>query len=106
MGESGEDGGDYQRRIRQKLEAALKPDMLEITDDSARHQGHAGHDPRGETHFKLTIVSEGFAGLNRVARHRLVYDTLAVEFQERIHALTIKAMTPAEYNYRLSFANK
>jgi BolA protein len=89
---------EYQSRIRQKLEAALKPVRLEIVDDSAKHAGHAGHNPRGETHFKLTIVSDAFAGLNRVARHRLVYDALAEEIKERVHALTLATMTTDECN--------
>ncbi|MGE3624676.1 MAG: BolA family protein, partial [Bdellovibrionales bacterium] len=62
----------YRDRIQQKLSAALSPVQLEIIDDSTRHQGHAGHDPRGETHFKIRIVSSAFSGLGPVARHRLV----------------------------------
>ena len=90
----------YQQRIRQKLEAAFQPILLEILDDSARHKGHAGHDPRGETHFKIRIVSAAFNGLTPVARHRLVYDALAAELKERVHAVNIEAKTPEElHNY-------
>ncbi len=88
----------YQDRIRQKLEQTLKPIHMEIMDDSARHKGHAGHDPRGETHFKVRIVSAAFNGKSRVERHRLVYDSLAEELKERVHALNIETLTPEEHN--------
>jgi BolA family transcriptional regulator, general stress-responsive regulator len=91
---------NYQRRMRQKLTDVFAPIHMEIIDDSTRHKGHAGHDPRGETHFKLRIVSAAFAGLSRVARHRLIYDALSEEMQERVHALNIEALAPEEYNYR------
>jgi BolA protein len=84
----------YQERIRHKLTAAFQPILLEIHDDSARHAGHAGHDPRGETHFKVKIVSSAFTGLPSVARHRLVYAALAEEMKERVHALNIEALPP------------
>jgi BolA family transcriptional regulator, general stress-responsive regulator len=90
----------YQQRIRQKLEAAFQPIHMEIIDDSASHKGHAGHDPRGETHFKVKVVSTVFAGISRLARHRLIYKTLAAELQERVHALNVEALTPDEYNHR------
>jgi BolA protein len=86
----------YKDRIQRNLEAALAPIDIEIIDDSVRHAGHAGHDPRGETHFKIRIVSSAFNGLTRVARHRLVYDALAGELKERVHALNIDAKTPEE----------
>jgi BolA protein len=90
----------YQDRIRQKLTDMFSPIHLKIIDDSARHKGHAEHDPRGETHFKIRIVSENFAGLSRVARHRLVYDALATELKERVHALNIESLAPNEYNLK------
>jgi BolA protein len=90
----------YQDRIRQKLTAAFAPIHLEILDDSAHHQGHAGHDPRGETHFKIRIVSAVFVGLSRVDRHRKIYDALADELKERVHALNIETLAPDEYNHR------
>ena len=82
----------YRQRIEQKLTAALAPKRLEIVDDSARHQGHAGHDLKGETHFKIRVASAAFNGLSPVARHSLVYDALADELRERVHALQIEAM--------------
>lgn len=86
----------YQERIRQKLTQTLTPILLEIHDDSARHAGHAGHDPRGETHFNVKIVSEAFAGLPAIARHRLVYDALKEEMRERVHALSLTLKTSQE----------
>jgi BolA protein len=86
----------YKTRITAKLTAALAPEMLEITDDSARHAGHSGAQPGGETHFTVRIVSRHFAGLPRVARHRQVYTILADELGERVHALALTTLTPDE----------
>lgn len=74
--------------------AALSPSLVEIDDESARHAGHAG--ARDGGHYRLTIVSSAFTSLGRVARHRLVYDTLGDMMQGRIHALAISAHTPDE----------
>ncbi len=65
-----------------------------IVDESHRHAGHAGARPEGETHFTVTIVSAAFAGLNRVARQRLVYETLADELATRVHALSLTTLAP------------
>jgi BolA protein len=94
------ESGEYRRRIEQNLVAALAPEHLEIIDDSRRHAGHAGHDPRGETHFCITIVSAAFEGLGRVARHRLVYNALHAEMGERVHALTLETLAPNEHNHK------
>lgn len=83
-------------RIRRRLEETLKPLALEITDDSARHEGHAGSRPGGGTHFMVKIVSPAFAGLGLLARHRLVYAALGAEMKDPIHALVIKALAPDE----------
>lgn len=83
-------------RLRQKLEAGLQPSRLDIVDESARHAGHAGARPEGETHFRVTIVSERFAGLGRVERHRLVHDLVAAELADRVHALSVTALTADE----------
>ncbi len=88
----------YQTRMRDKLVAEFQPIHLEIKDDSKKHAGHAGADPKGETHFTVHIVSSKFEGLNALARHRLIYAILAEEIKERIHALSLVAMTPSEYN--------
>jgi BolA protein len=82
--------------MRDKLTAAFAPQRLQIVDDSHRHAGHAGARPEGETHFSVEIVSAAFAGRSRVERQRLVYDTLAAELRERVHALALKTLTPDE----------
>ena len=85
---------DVVARIEQSL-AALEPDLLEIYDESGEHVGHAGARDGGG-HYQLLIVSKQFDGKNAVARHRLVYQALAVMMQRQIHALAITALTPAE----------
>jgi BolA protein len=81
--------------IRARLEAELSPSTLEIKDDSRRHAGHAGaRDGRG--HFVVTIVSERFAGTQRLARHRMIYAALGSLMQTDIHALSVTALAPDE----------
>lgn len=82
--------------IREKLSRAFTPSRLVIVDESARHAGHAGARAEGESHFAVTIVAAAFAGLGRVARQRLVYQTLAVELATRVHALSLTTLTPEE----------
>jgi BolA protein len=86
----------YADRIRTKLTAALQPARLEVTDQSHLHAGHAGSRPEGETHFHVMVVSDRFTGLSRVARQRMVYQILADELAERVHALSISACAPGE----------
>lgn len=81
--------------IRQALEARFAPEELLIKDQSQLHAGHAGAED-GRGHYDVTIVSTAFAGQNRVARHRMVYDALTILLQTDIHALRIKAFTPSE----------
>ncbi|MEQ1929214.1 MAG: BolA family protein [Parvularculaceae bacterium] len=83
-------------RIRGKLEAAFAPDALELIDDSARHLGHAGARPGGESHFRLTIVARAFAGMARVERQRAVMGVLKDEMAGPVHALNISALAPGE----------
>jgi BolA protein len=80
----------------ERLTAALFPTRLQLEDQSHQHFGHAGHDPRGESHFALTIESPSFVGLSRVERQRSVYAALGGLMRERVHALTIKATAPGE----------
>lgn len=82
--------------IRDKLTGRFAPTRLIIVDESHRHAGHAGARPEGETHFAVTIVAAAFAGLNRVARQRLVYETLADELATRVHALSLTTRAPDE----------
>lgn len=88
--------GETAGRISSKLTAAFSPARLELTDDSARHAGHAGARPGGESHFTLTIVAAAFEGLNRVERQRRINTILAEELAGPVHALSIKALAPGE----------
>ena len=88
--------GPIATEIKQRLMARLAPTSLELEDQSDHHIGHAGHDSRGESHFALVIESAAFAGLTRVQRQRAVYAALGDLMQERVHALTIKALAPGE----------
>ena len=80
--------------LQRELQAALRPDFLEVQDDSHLHAGHAG--AREGRHYSVRIVSARFAGLSRVARHRLVYDALHTLIPRGIHALAIDAKAPEE----------
>ncbi|BDD94011.1 BolA family transcriptional regulator [Pandoraea sp. XJJ-1] len=83
-----------EQQIEARLTAALAPLEFALENDSARHAGHAGATSGG--HYNVRIVSAAFAGRNRVARHRLVYDALADLMQNGIHALAIVALAPGE----------
>lgn len=83
-------------RLTSLLTHAFAPTRLEVEDQSAQHAGHAGARPGGETHYKVTVVSEKFAGLSRPARHRLVYDALRAELASGLHALAVDAKAPGE----------
>jgi BolA protein len=81
--------------IETALRQALQPTALEVQDDSHLHAGHAG--AREGRHFSVRIASAQFAGRNRVARHRLVYDALRLLMPAGIHALAIEAHAPDEH---------
>ncbi len=83
-------------RIERKLCHALQASRVTVHDDSRKHRGHSGAAPGGETHFRVEVVAQQFAGLKAVERHRLVYDALAAELGERVHALQVSARTPDE----------
>lgn len=79
------------------------PVRLDVKDDSAKHAGHAvrmtqpGHAPdANETHFRLAMVSDAFAGMSRVARQRAVNEALKGEFETGLHALSLTLKTPDE----------
>lgn len=82
--------------IEQKLRAALSPSALNIIDESHLHQGHAGHRPGGESHFRVQVESAAFTGQSRVARQRMIYRILADEMAGPIHALALDARAPGE----------
>jgi BolA protein len=82
--------------IEAKLAQALHPTSLTVIDDSARHAGHAGAPEGGQSHFRVEIVSDEFAGQSRIARQRQVYALLAEELKGPIHALSVIAKAPCE----------
>ncbi len=82
--------------ITNKLREAFSPESLEVTDESHLHEGHAGHRPGGETHFRVYIVSPAFEGKSRIERHRMINTVLSGELAGSVHALAIKAQTPGE----------
>ena len=83
--------------IRRRLGESLAPVHLQIADQSGRHAGHQGA-AGGGGHFAIVIVSASFEGLNRVARHRAVYEALRSEMGSAVHALAIEALAPSEWN--------
>ena len=77
--------------IEKQLRQRLNPTSLEVIDESAAHAGHAGANAEGfGTHFRIRIASPAFAGKNRVARHRLVYDAMQNFIDQGLHALAIE----------------
>ena len=82
--------------MREKLMVALRPARLDVINESELHAGHRGSPGTGESHFRLLIVSEAFAGKSRVERHRMVNGVLAEEVGKRVHALALTALAPGE----------
>lgn len=82
-------------QVRAMLQAAIAPESLEVIDDSHLHAGHAG--AREGRHFTVRVVSTRFNGLSRLARHRLVYDSLDELMTRGIHALAIEARAPGDH---------
>ncbi|MDD1530029.1 MULTISPECIES: BolA family protein [Bradyrhizobium] len=82
--------------ISNKLQEAFTPESLQVVDESHLHEGHSGHRPGGETHFRVYIVSAAFKGKSRVERHRMINSALAAELAGRVHALAIQAKAPGE----------
>jgi len=83
-------------RIEARLTAAFAPLQLAVTDDSARHAGHSGAQPGGQTHYSVLLVSAAFRGQSRVARSRAVHAALAEEFAGGLHALALTLRSPEE----------
>lgn len=86
---------DRVEQIRSRLTATFAPLECQLVDDSHLHAGHAGA-ASGAGHFSVRLVSDRFDGLNRLARHRLVYDCLRDMMHSDIHALNIIALAPSE----------
>jgi BolA family transcriptional regulator, general stress-responsive regulator len=87
---------ELQDIITTKLTAAFAPESLRVENESHLHEGHAGHHPNGESHFRLYIVSEAFRGKSRIERHRMINAALAKELKTPVHALAIHAQAPGE----------
>ena len=88
--------GPIATEMLRRLTSSLSPTRLDLVDESDRHRGHAGHDGRGESHFALTIESPSFEGQSRVARQRAIYAALGDLMDDRVHALSIRAIAPGE----------
>lgn len=77
----------------EKIEAALAqafaPRVLEVVDDSESHRGHAGYQDGGESHFNVTVESDKFQGLSRIAKHRMVHAAIGPALMSEIHALAL-----------------
>jgi len=86
-----------ERDIRNKLTAALAPEVLEIVNDSHRHAGHASSPGTGMSHFTIKVVSAAFSGKSRLERHRMINAALAEELKGAVHALAIEAHAPEEH---------
>ena len=82
--------------ITKKLTEAFAPQSLKVEDESHQHQGHAGHRPGGQTHFRVYIVSPAFKGKTRIERHRMINGILSDELAAGVHALAIHASAPGE----------
>ncbi|MBN9603620.1 MAG: BolA family transcriptional regulator [Afipia felis] len=82
--------------IAKKLTDALHPESLSVVDESHLHEGHAGHRPGGQTHFRVYIVSRAFEGKSRVERHRMINALLADDLAGGVHALALKTQAPGE----------
>ncbi len=83
-------------RIEARLREGLSPVAIDVIDESALHAGHSGARPGGETHYRVHIVSESFAGKSRVTRHRMVNALLGDEFAAGVHALALRTRAPGE----------
>ena len=86
--------GPIATEMRRRLETALNPTVLALTDQSEQHRGHGGYNPAGESHFHLEIESTAFISRSRVERQRLVHAALGDLLEERVHALSISAREP------------
>ena len=82
--------------ITRKLTEAFTPETVRVVDESHQHEGHAGHRPGGETHFRVYIVAQAFKGKSRIERHRMINQALSHELAAGVHALAIHASAPGE----------
>lgn len=87
---------EHAAHLEAKLQAHLSPNYVKVIDDSYKHASHIGYRGKTGSHFLVTIISEKFAELSKIDRHRLIYKTLEAEMKSHIHALAINALTPTE----------
>lgn len=85
-----------EQQMREKLIVAFEPTRLDVINESELHAGHRSSPGTGESHFRILIVSQAFAGKSRVERHRAVNDVLAEELGGRIHAMALRTYAPGE----------
>ncbi len=79
-------------QIAGKLSVKFAPSHLEVLDESEKHRGHGGYREGGESHFRVRIASAAFAGMTRVAQHRVIMETLDTELKGGVHALAIEVV--------------
>ena len=82
--------------MTKKLNDAFAPESIDVVDESHLPEGHAGHRPGGQSHFRIYIVSQAFAGKSRIDRHRMINAVLADDLAGGVHALAIHASAPGE----------
>jgi BolA protein len=82
--------------MTKKLNDAFTPESVDVVDESHLHEGHAGHRPGGQSHFRIYIVAQAFAGKSRIDRHRMINAVLADDLAAGVHALAIHASAPGE----------
>lgn len=87
-----------EEKITKAIEDALSPTHLQVINDSQKHEGHAGDDGSGQTHFKLMVVSNGFEGCGRVQRQRIVNTAICGLFNEGLHAVSMQLFTLGEHD--------
>jgi BolA protein len=88
--------GPVATEMLRRLNSALSPTHIDLTDDSEQHRGHGGYNPSGESHFTLKIESDAFADNSRLQRQRMIYAALGDLMESRVHALSIRATAPGE----------
>ncbi|GAA0282488.1 BolA family transcriptional regulator [Alteraurantiacibacter aestuarii] len=89
--------GPIEKEITELLEAAFKPILLNVINDSAQHHGHSGDDGSGESHFTIVIESGAFSGKSRLQRQRMVNAALGDIPGQRVHAMSIQALAPDDH---------
>jgi BolA protein len=82
--------------LTKKLNDAFTPESIDVVDESHLHEGHAGHRPGGQSHFRIYIVAQAFVGKSRIDRHRMINAVLADDLAAGVHALAIDASAPGE----------